>query len=107
MRISDWSSDVCSSDLTRPAGRQARAPRDRGRYSATGRSSPRIGGQRLDHNLVEHRGLPGVEDAAHREKMAQRLLLQFAHHFMRLIDRLGHARAIAINRKNVVEGERV
>src|SRR3546814_11100322 len=47
MRISDWSSDVCSSDLGRPPGRAARAD-DRGRGRAAGavrrRLRPRLAG---------------------------------------------------------------
>src|SRR3546814_4117312 len=66
MRISDWSSDVCSSDL--------------------------IGGQRLDHALVEHFRLIGVEDPAHREKMLERFLLQCPHHLVGMVDRLGDTR---------------
>src|SRR3546814_17746811 len=31
VRISDWSSDVCSSDLYRPSARRDRGPRDRAR----------------------------------------------------------------------------
>src|SRR3546814_6489439 len=42
------------------------------RSTAIGRHSPRIGGQRLDHALVEHLRLIGVEDPAHREKMLER-----------------------------------
>src|SRR3546814_13623692 len=78
----------------RRRGARARRPPDPGRYTAIGRHSPRIGGQRLDHALVEHLRLIGVEDPAHREKMLERFLLQCSHHTMRLVARFGSARSI-------------
>src|SRR3546814_15044969 len=96
MRISDWSSDVCSSDLRHPRAPRAPAPPAPCRSIAPGRNSPRIGGQRLDHALVEHTRLVAVENGAHREEMFQRFLLQRPHDLMAVVDRLGHARAIAM-----------
>src|SRR3546814_2920307 len=58
--------------------------------------SPRIGGQRLDHALVEHFRLIGGQDPAHREKMLERFLLQSPHHLMGMVNRLGDARPIAM-----------
>src|SRR3546814_1633562 len=43
-----------------------------------------------------HFRLIGVENPAHREEMLERFLLQCPHHLMRLVDRLGDARSIAM-----------
>src|SRR3546814_2439657 len=40
--------------------------------------------------------LVAVENGAHREEMFQRFLLQRPHDLMAVVDRLGHARAIAM-----------
>src|SRR3546814_19936571 len=59
MRISDWSSDVCSSDLDRRGERIALVVnrRRRGEYRRRGRGGARrlLGGQQFDHRF-----LPGV-----------------------------------------------
>src|SRR3546814_5488904 len=68
MLISDWSSDVCSSDLKFPAWRRARArhlgtssPRKRGPsgfgFKATGKSENHLQNQRLDPRLRGDDGL--------------------------------------------------
>src|SRR3546814_13353879 len=64
MRISDWSSDVCSSDLQSPSSRLWR-----GRYCPPRRSSQIVGLHRKDRfvrligrHLVEQLVDPGVDD---------------------------------------------
>src|SRR3546814_5971983 len=61
-----------------------------------GRRSPRSCGQGLDYAVVEYFRVIGVENPAHREEMLERFLLQCPHHLMRLVDRLGDARSIAM-----------
>src|SRR3546814_4190874 len=62
MRISDWSLDVCSSDLDRPAGqRQHREPdRGRGRIAA-GRGDLQVPAQARGRGAVGARGAIGSE----------------------------------------------
>src|SRR3546814_3364015 len=78
MRISDWSSDVCTSDLAEQASRQARRPGlhvDHRPADGAGRPQPpfpRMGcpslvdGVRMDQDDEEFRHDPAREDAALR-----------------------------------------
>src|SRR3546814_7816754 len=60
MRISDWSSDVCSSDLAgRPEGGSDR-PRDRRDRPSTATASVRAAGRTLDNESRPSLGFIGV-----------------------------------------------
>src|SRR3546814_18545399 len=66
MRISDWSSDVCSSDLDRCTGRERPpAPARRGILAASGL-------HRHDRKAVPPAGRPGAVDGAFRRTPRQR-----------------------------------
>src|SRR3546814_9408674 len=63
MRISDWSSDVCSSDLTKPITPSSEA-------NSEGRAAGGVGGVRMDGELASHAaghdgGLPFAATRAH------------------------------------------
>src|SRR3546814_11519441 len=64
MRISDWSSDVCSSDLNDGPGLRARDARLRDRTAATVRPRPRDGraAQRIDDGRDDRGRLSGRLD---------------------------------------------
>src|SRR3546814_9021296 len=60
MRISDWSSDVCSSDLDRRPAPRSRGP-DRDRDGGAGRMTLQIAGRAFDsHLLLGSGGLPNA-----------------------------------------------
>src|SRR3546814_13882339 len=98
MRISDWSSDVCSSDLARPCARRA-LYRHRGRALA-GLLSRRNGRGRPAHQLCPARyGAPG-EGAQSRRHDRRVLLRRQSRHGV--VVREGGA-----DRKSVEEGQSV
>src|SRR3546814_7461358 len=108
MRISDWSSDVCSSDLPAWAergmgkgGRDARAPgTGRGEPGTYGRRALRIGDA---HGLGDQGGAvlaPDLDDAVHRRAVAAVLGLLDG------LSRLAHADARAC-RHHVLESNLV
>src|SRR3546814_7831272 len=91
MRISDWSSDVCSSDLLVQALHKEAAKRN-----ATKRRNPSCGPE----NQRETRASPGKPRfAATRMDRAQKTALQTVFP--------GHRRTPLGDRKRVVEGQRV
>src|SRR3546814_5301465 len=107
MRISDWSSDVCSSDLD-PARRRAARDRHRQRHDRR-RSRPRASamagryralGRRAQHRRVRRPARPGLRSCPDPPPSPERLsrvltLAEYRHRSDRLADHLPLAALVA------------
>src|SRR3546814_21097571 len=120
MRMSDWSSDVCSSDLTHRARQVRRADHHQG----DDRAKQQFGGSEIEHDLGQCQqrsgsgtvvlhflklgfGIGGLHRRLRLKALRLlRLPLVFSHALLEAFDALGDI-AQHVDRKSVVEGKSV
>src|SRR3546814_4111954 len=80
MRISDWSSDVCSSDLTKAFSELARCPADPYKIGCHKPGQPPCGKSRnpAAMDIAHHVGSPGFSKKGHHRDDDQQCLKAFA-----------------------------
>src|SRR3546814_16110092 len=80
MRISDWSSDVCSSDL------HAGAQRLGGAVRLLDVAGPHRRGEAVDRVVADLHGFLGIAEGARRQHRAEDLLLRDGHVVLHPVD---------------------
>src|SRR3546814_18876188 len=93
MRISDWSSDVCSSDLAEPKGREITRISGNERYTGT------------DYHRIE--GEPGLEILSSGTTGKPKRIRFPYRMLIRMVDMVRVSQMDAKDRKSVVMGKRM